>query len=215
MSKRALVAGVGINDADYPVTWRADGKKKFCPFYKRWLAMIQRAYNPGSLVRHPTYVGSKVVDEWLTFSVFKRWMEGQAWLGKELDKDLLIPGNKVYGPETCVFVPSSVNNLITLCNASRGELPLGVNYQKKPKAMVNELTKPYTARAGGGSLRQGGMFETAAEAHAEWQRIKADQIDAVVKNLDRALDAKVAKALTGRAAMLREHRAKGIETKSL
>lgn len=37
-------------------------------------------------------------------------VNGKYW---QLDKDILVQGNKVYGPETCCFVPPRVNNLTT------------------------------------------------------------------------------------------------------
>lgn len=46
--------------------------------------------------------------------------------GFELDKDILVKGNKVYSPETCCFVPKEVNSFFTRCNKARGEYPVGV-----------------------------------------------------------------------------------------
>jgi hypothetical protein len=48
-----------------------------------------------------------------------------------LDKDILFKGNKIYSPETCVFVPSDINILFTKTNAKRGDFPIGVTYNKK------------------------------------------------------------------------------------
>ena len=72
--------------------------------------MLQRCYSESHLVRQPTYKGCSVCEEWLTFSNFKSWMEQQDWEGKQLDKDLLVYKNKIYSPETCVFVSSVINS---------------------------------------------------------------------------------------------------------
>ena len=51
----------------------------------------------------------------------------------ELDKDILVKGNKVYSPNTCVFVPSYVNCVILLNKKQRGKLPIGICYIEKYK----------------------------------------------------------------------------------
>ena len=76
-------------------------------------------------------MGATVVKEWLSLSNFKVWMEGQIWEGNQLDKDLLIDGNKEYGPDSCVFIPRYVNVIFTDARFARGELPLGVTYHKR------------------------------------------------------------------------------------
>ena len=50
-------------------------------------------------------------------------MEQQDYDGKHLDKDLLVCNNKVYSPETCVFVPREINQFLTKSNNSRGKYP--------------------------------------------------------------------------------------------
>ena len=56
----------------------------------------------------------------------------------DLDKDVLCKGNKVYSPETCVFVPHTINTLILSCKKIRGKYPLGVSLDKgKYRAQLN------------------------------------------------------------------------------
>ena len=58
---------------------------------------------------------------------------------KEVDKDLLIPGNKVYGPDTCLMVRPIVNSWFKP-NAAKGELPRGVSWNtawKKGKVQIH------------------------------------------------------------------------------
>lgn len=57
----------------------------------------------------PTYEGCTVCDEWLYFSNFKKWFDENYIEGFQLDKDIIIRGNKVYSPQTCCFVPKEIN----------------------------------------------------------------------------------------------------------
>lgn len=104
-----LVQGVGINDASYPVRPKSS-RDKPCPYYMRWSDMLKRCYSEQFRKQRPTYEQCTVCDEWVYFTNFKQWMKNQEWEGNQLDKDILILDNKVYSPETCLFVPLSVNN---------------------------------------------------------------------------------------------------------
>lgn len=125
--KLKLVAGVGLNNANYFVYQRIDGKQKRCPYYQAWKNMLDRCYSAPSLKRRSTYKGVSVCNEWLSFMTFKSWMENQDWRGKHLDKDIIKPGNKIYCPENCVFVSLRVNTILN-GNKKLGEkYPLGVH----------------------------------------------------------------------------------------
>jgi hypothetical protein len=39
-------------------------------------------------------------------------METQDWVGKQIDKDLLLSGNKCYSPDTCVFISPQLNKFL-------------------------------------------------------------------------------------------------------
>lgn len=127
ISNRRLVCGVGVNDAAYKVTFIMEGgKQTMCPYYKRWKNMIKRCYNLSSLKARPRYKGCSVCTEWLLFSNFRSWMEKQDWMEKQLDKDILVPDNKVYSPDTCIFVSTQLNNLLGDHAKGRGKYPQGV-----------------------------------------------------------------------------------------
>lgn len=113
-----LVAGVGVNDADYPVVRfgkDANGKRNrewICPFYNIWSNMLNRCYRKDEHNRYAAYEFTTVCEEWHTFSNFKAWMKTQDWEGKQLDKDLLTDENQ-YSPRTCMFIPSNINTYIS------------------------------------------------------------------------------------------------------
>lgn len=79
--------------------------------------MLNRCCSGKLHKRESTYINCKVCDEWLNFQNFSEWfknnyyeVEGQRM---ELDKDILNKGNKIYSPNTCIFVPHNINNLFT------------------------------------------------------------------------------------------------------
>jgi len=57
-SKRGLLFGVGVNDADYRVKPKIDGKLVCCPAYHSWKLMLLRAYCAKYHERQPTYSNS-------------------------------------------------------------------------------------------------------------------------------------------------------------
>lgn len=164
MTKNKLVCGVGINDADYAVRVKVNGRRTMCPFYQTWANMLQRCYSNVFLSKHPTYNDCHVCDEWHTFSNFKSWMQKQDWIGKELDKDLLFYGNKIYSPETCVFVDKIVNAFMIDRMCFRGEFPLGVFLHKETGKYRARCKNPFS-----GKSDHLGLFCKTDEAHMAWK----------------------------------------------
>lgn len=77
--------------------------------YYKWKNMIQRCYDKKVHKKYkPEYKDKSVCEEWLNYSNFKIWFDEHYVPRKnnqiDLDKDLLVQGNKVYSPETCVFL---------------------------------------------------------------------------------------------------------------
>lgn len=165
MIKR-LVQGVGINDADYLVEGCTDGVRWVCPFYKTWKSMVVRCNSVKYKARRPTYAAHSVCEQWLVFSNFKVWMETQDWEGKALDKDLLVSGNTVYSPETCVFVSPRVNSFITEKKSGKAGLPTGVSYRADRGKFVAKL------RSTEYGYEYLGSFDTPEEAHKAWCKRK-------------------------------------------
>lgn len=168
-ASRKLIRGVAVNDAAYITEYRIDGRRAICPYYRTWRDMLERCYSKSYQERQPTYRGCSVVGEWLIFSNFRAWMRGQDWNGKELDKDILEFGNKIYCPEKCAFVTRGLNGLLCSSLASRGAFPLGVSRDKR--------TGRFQARCRvGGICRHLGYFITPDKAAATYNVFKANEI---------------------------------------
>ena len=168
MKAPRLVCGVGINDADFPMSKPVNGKIKKIPSYECWKNMLFRCYSPSVLAKSPCYSGCSVCDEWLSFSAFHEWFEGQhKEPGWHLDKDLLTPGNKCYSPDSCIFVPQAVNSFTTDNRAKRGDCLIGVNWHKRDKRYRSQCKNPFT-----GADEHLGYFTNEQEAHFAWKRRK-------------------------------------------
>lgn len=127
--------------------------------------MLRRCYSEDFLSKAPTYKGCSVCDDWLYFSNFKSWMETQDWQGKDLDKDLRIRGNKVYGPEACLFISREVNSFINESRSRTGKFPLGVHQHTKNLNYIAGIS------LGNGSTHLG-SFSTPEDAHQAWKEAK-------------------------------------------
>lgn len=187
---RNLVYGVGVNDADYTIRPNINGKQLKCPFYLAWTHMLARCYDTKYQATYPTYVGCTVCAEWLTFDNFKVWMLSQDWIGKQLDKDLLIRGNKIYSPDTCAFVDFMTNAFITDRGNARGDYPIGVSYHKGAGKFTARCCNPFTKKR-----EHLGVFTCPNQAHLAW---KTRKHELALKLADLQTDERVAKALVAR-----------------
>ena len=110
----------------------AYSRKTHLKEYETWVHMLERCYSPLLKKRAPGYEGVTCCDRWLNFQLFCEDIHsyGQDLYDKsakyELDKDLLVSGNKVYCPERCCLLPTELNGILTQATRGRGELPIGV-----------------------------------------------------------------------------------------
>jgi hypothetical protein len=191
--KRKPVLGMGINDASYMVQPTINGNRLCCQYYRAWKNMLNRCYNKDYHKKYPTYIGCEVSSDWLIFSKFREWMETQDWEGKYLDKDILIAKNKIYGPEFCIFVSASVNNLLLDSGSIRGNLPQGV--------CLNRRSKKYQASCKvDGKCKYLGSYITSREASIAYLDFKQRNIIKVAK--DYKSDNKLYSALISHAEAL-------------
>lgn len=152
--------------------------QEYIPFFnsnrmkaeRLWNDMNSRCYNEKLHKRHPGYKGCSVCEYWLNDKErFYKWVEDNYYTAgseqMDLDKDILFKGNKVYSPETCIFVPHTINTLLINCKRKRGKYPLGVYYEKKKGKYRAEMNMD-------GRAVKLGYFHTAEEAFMEYKRHK-------------------------------------------
>ena len=177
-----LIHGYGINDMPRGTAYK-DGKQT--PFYMAWTNMLKRCY---SSKKHPTYVGCSVCTEWLYLSNFKKWHDANHIPGFDLDKDILKPGNTVYGPDVCRYVPKSINYL--LGHKQRTAHKSGVAYHKGTNKFMSNITKH-------GKCVYLGIFSTEEEAFVVYKKSKETYIkeQATVEFKNGRIDQCIYKAL--------------------
>ena len=139
--------------------------------HKVWSSMLSRCYNKNFQEREPSYKGCKVCDEWLCYANFKEWYDKNIYEIEneniQLDKDILVKNNKVYSPDTCIFVPNNINILFT--SSSKG-LPLGVFYNKENKKYKVLIKSKFI-----------GYFNTIEEAEKQYNIAKYEYIKEVAE----------------------------------
>ena len=159
------VFGVGITGTKYPVKVNGVVTKE----YELWQSMLQRCYDDAYKKRYQTYEGCEASENFKYYEYFYEWCNKQIGFGGDglhLDKDLLLKGNKVYSENTCVFLPSGINAMLTKCTASRGEYLIGVCWHKVAKAFVAQVSK------GKGKHEHLGLFTTELEAFDAYKTAK-------------------------------------------
>ena len=173
IARRKLLYNVGVYDVLQPMEVRADGKRVVDIYYQTWKSMLVRVFDNKYQERNPTYVGCTIIKEWLIFSNFKAWMVTQDWEGKQLDKDIITPENKQYNPESCVFVHSRLNKLLS-------GSPKDVKGVHKTK-----LRKPFRAIIyANGRTTHLGYFDTEHEASRVYITAKIKAIETAICNYE-------------------------------
>lgn len=137
--------------------------------YKSWAGMIKRVYTPHTEQMAITYKDCTVVNDWLRFENYLKWFEQQKVQPKwQLDKDLLVPGNKIYGPDTCIFLPREINTFLTNRYNHRGLWPVGVTYHER-------LNKWQASCNVHGKSEYLGVFTSPEEAFATY-KVRKEQV---------------------------------------
>lgn len=182
------VYGFGINDSPVPTSKTINGKRERCGIYAAWDGMLRRCYSGKYQANFPTYVGCSVAPEWLSFMSFKSWAIAQQWEGMQLDKDIIIAGNKIYSPATCAFVSGETNLFLNDHGRAQGEWPVGVVYSKQKRKFRAKIKL-------GGGTKHLGYYNTPEEAHQSWRLAKFEIALALA---DKQQDPRVSEALINR-----------------
>lgn len=167
------VLGVAHLDVIFQV--KVDGRELWQ--YSLWRGMLSRCFCQKFKLRQSTYRGVTCCEDWLSFANFMAWVNAEVGYsgkpeGMELDKDLIIRGNKAYSPETCSFVPKSINLLLCGSGATRGEWPIGVCLNKRRSMFEAKMNN-------NGRKIFLGYYDTPGDAFQAYKIAKEAQIKVV------------------------------------
>ena len=158
--------------------------------YKCWYHMIRRYYEN----KDTSYKDCSVCEEWLCYANFEKWynenyyeIDGER---TELDKDILLKGNKVYSPITCVFVPKNINALFEKSNKIRNSFYIGVRQHSKYK-------NKYMAECSDGHNKNKylGIFDNPKEAFYAYKTHKENLIKEIAEKYKESIPNKLYEAM--------------------
>lgn len=172
------------------------GDGKYSPYnkgvvsksYRAWKNGLTRCYNDKIHIKRPTYKDCIFCDDWLEYQKFAEWYENHEsyGLGYELDKDLMVRGNRVYSPETCTMLPYEINQVITMSRI--GEFPQGV--WKNGNGFCCAIT--YACNDKRTYL---GYYKTIEEASAAYVKAKEDYIHSLAEKWHGKIEERAYQAL--------------------
>lgn len=166
-----MIHGIGINDRTVPI--KINGK--LTKSYSRWKSILQRCYSSKCHSSHPTYKNCTICDEWKTYSNFLKWYQTNYVEGYHLDKDILFEGNTIYSPDTCVFVPQEINNILADSMGRRGNYSIGVSFIKRDRKFQSSISM-------NGKIHNLGWFDSEQEAHEIWKIAKTKYVAELVNS---------------------------------
>lgn len=165
-------------------------KKNFLHMYDTWASMLKRCYSEKTKGRDTYYKNVTVCDEWHNFQNFGKWYEENypydiKDIKFNLDKDLLQIGvnNKIYSPNTCVFLPSSINSFLVNNQTNNNTSGYtGASYKTSMNKWVAQIRDFET-----GKYKHLGTFGTKEEAYVKYieeREINSLKVKKYLKSLD-------------------------------
>ena len=183
------VYGVGYLGSNLNLKSKINGKT--CKIHSLWRNMIKRCYDVNSHQQYPTYIGCYVSDDFKDYSKWREWYDNYPYKQDDwqLDKDLLVKGNKIYSKETCVFLPKEINLVLTKRTTSRGKHLIGVYFDKQYKKFVSK------ASLGTSNQKVLGRYDNEYDAHLAYKEAKEAYLKELTDKYKDLLDPRAYEAL--------------------
>jgi len=167
-------------------------------WYDHWRAMIERV-NIKNNNFHRTYADVTIYEEWYNYQNFAKWAEENYYITQnirmELDKDILLKGNKTYNPDVCVFVPQPINTLFVKADKSRGNLPIGVYWHERDQEYRAQCS--YITDNGTRKNKWLGGYNNPEDAYLAYKKFKESHIKEIADRYKEYIPEELYKALYG------------------
>jgi len=152
--------------------------------YSIWNGIYNRYYKADGRTYGRCYDEATMCDSWLNNrDSFVEWYMNNYYEcdyeSMDIDKDLLVPGNKHYSPETCCILPQTLNVMLSNCKKHRSrkginynmDLPLGVRYDDRVQVYYGQI-RPF----GHDESVKLSYWEMPEQAFEEYKRFKQADI---------------------------------------
>lgn len=164
---------------------------------KDWYSMINRC-SSNYKASHPSYKNCYVDVRFEDKQYFVNWHSQQLFAGcldekgnsYHLDKEVLVPGNTRYGPDTCVFIPAIINSFYSFIDS---------DFNDSIGATKNQVGGRWSASMNCWPLHNsrvlGRNYESKEEAHAAYCTAKDEHARFLAKHFRDKVDNRVIAAL--------------------
>lgn len=150
-----------------------------------WQNMQGRCKVDGYLQKkEPAYIGCTV--GFLDFQHFAEWSVVQIGYNKgfHLDKDILSKNNKIYSPDSCVYVPASLNKFFNTRKNHRGACPIGTYWDTKRQLFVAQSSFD-------GKYHYLGGYEQSFDAFLAYKQFKEEVAKQLAHKWEGVVDPRV------------------------
>ena len=136
-------------------------------------------------------------DDVLDFQKFGKWLDDN-WYEVDndvmcIDKDILVKGNKEYRFDRMILVPHRINALFTKRDSERGDLPVGVYYNKTKNKYVAQCN--IIDSNGSRKRKHLGYYDNSYNAFLAYKKFKEQYIKQVADEYKDKIPYKLYKAM--------------------